>query len=323
MGEPLDSTEVWAAAVRALWEAAGKPTGAAIERQAAAQKPPLKVTSQRWSDWRKGTNVPADQAIADWLVTFLRSRARQRTPAFVPPADPWWQQVWKQARKERQGRGGRPPGRHRSAVPVVWEQVRVGVVPRAADCFQDRAVAGRVERAAEQDGTVVLTQQDGRGSTQVLAGMGGVGKTQLAAAYARHAWQQGVGVLVWADAATRDGVVSAYADTAVRLGLQLADRQDPDRSAREFLVWAETTTQCWWLVVLDDVRSLGELRGLWPRRPRRRLPGGWWSLPGSAMCLREPTAASSPSIPSPPRRPAAICGPNSVPAPPMPGRLGR
>ncbi|MUN41679.1 tetratricopeptide repeat protein [Actinomadura sp. NEAU-AAG5] len=146
------------------------------------------------------------------------------------------------------------------------------MVPRAADCFQDRAVAGRLERAVERDGTVVLTQQDdqestqepGRESTQVLAGMGGVGKTQLAAAYARHAWEQGVGVLVWVNAATRDGVVSAYADTAVKLGLPLADREDPDQSAREFLSWAETTTRCWWLVVLDDVRSPSDLRGLWP-----------------------------------------------------------
>ncbi|WP_255218840.1 NB-ARC domain-containing protein, partial [Actinomadura formosensis] len=264
MGEPLNATGVWAAALRALWEAAGKPTGEMIERQAAAQKPPLKVSTSSSSDWLGGKNVPKSPAIAAWLVTFLRGQARQRTPAFVTGSDAWWQQVWQQAREERRGRGGRPPRAHPAGAPVVWEQVRVGVVPRAADCFQDRAVAGRLERAAEQDGTVVLTQQDDRELTQVLAGMGGVGKTQLAAAYARHAWQQGVGVLVWVNAATRDGVVSAYADTAVRLGLPLADRQDPDRSAREFLAWAETTTQCWWLVVLDDVRSPGDLGGLWP-----------------------------------------------------------
>jgi hypothetical protein len=65
-----------------------------------------------------------------------------------------------------------PPGR----------QVRIGAVPRPADCFQEREVADRLEGAAEDGGTVVLTQ--------VLAGMGGVGKTQLAAAYARRAWQR-------------------------------------------------------------------------------------------------------------------------------------
>jgi len=77
--------------------------------------------------------------------------------------------------------------------------------------------------------------------TQVLAGIGGVGKTQLAAAYARRAWAESVGVLVWVNAATRDGAVSAYADAALALGLPLADRDDPEKSARAFLARAETT----------------------------------------------------------------------------------
>src|SRR5260370_15132458 len=58
-------------------------------------------------------------------------------------------------------------------------QVRVGAVPRAAGSFQDREIAAGLREAAEQDGTVVL------------AGMGGVGKTQLAAAHARQAWRDG------------------------------------------------------------------------------------------------------------------------------------
>ena len=139
-----------------------------------------------------------------------------------------------------------PPGR----------QVRVGAVPRAADSFQDREVAARLREAAEQDGTVVLTQ--------VLAGMGGVGKTQLAAAYARQAWQEGAGLLVWVNASSRDAVVAAYADAALALGLPGADREDPERSAQAFLAWAETVTGCWWLVVLDDVQRPGDLNGLWP-----------------------------------------------------------
>ena len=91
----------------------------------------------------------------------------------------------------------------------------------------------RLEAATQDGGTVVLTQ--------VLAGIGGVGKTQLAAAYARRAWAEGVGVLVWVNAATRDGAVSAYADAALALGLPLADRDDPEKSARAFLARAETT----------------------------------------------------------------------------------
>jgi hypothetical protein len=129
-------------------------------------------------------------------------------------------------------------------------------VPRAAGWFQDREVAAGLREAAEQDGTVVLTQ--------VLAGMGGTGKTQLAAAYARWAWREGAGLLVWVNAVSRDAIVAAYADATLALGLPGADPRDPERSAQAFLAWAETTTSCWWLVVLDDVQQPGDLTGLWP-----------------------------------------------------------
>ena len=139
-----------------------------------------------------------------------------------------------------------PPGR----------QVPVGAVPRTAGSFQDREVAAGLREAAEQDGTVVLTQ--------VLAGMGGVGKTQLAAAYARQAWSEGVGLRVWVNASSRDAIVAAYAEAADRLGLTRADREDPEQSAQAFLAWAETVTGQWWLIVLDDVQRAGDLTGLWP-----------------------------------------------------------
>lgn len=54
-------------------------------------------------------------------------------------------------------------------------------------------------------------------------------------------------------------MISAYAD--LMLGLPLADRVDPERSALAFLSWAETTTERWWLVVLDDVRTPADLAG--------------------------------------------------------------
>ncbi|MEU8326264.1 tetratricopeptide repeat protein [Nonomuraea sp. NPDC048881] len=140
-------------------------------------------------------------------------------------------------------------------VSAPVERVRVGVIPQPADCFQDRQVAEDVEAAAGEGGTGA--------PVQVLAGTGGVGKTQLAAAHARRAWRQGVQVLVWVEAATRDGIVSAYARAAARLGLPPAGLDDPDQAAREFLVWAETTGRSW-LVVLDDVRRPKDVAGLWP-----------------------------------------------------------
>ncbi|MCJ0874091.1 hypothetical protein [Streptomyces sp. AP-93] len=60
---------------------------------------------------------------------------------------------------------------------VSWPH-QVGVIPRRAGSFQHRAEVQRLRSAVEGGGTAVLCQ--------VLAGMGGVGKTQLAADRARQ-----------------------------------------------------------------------------------------------------------------------------------------
>jgi hypothetical protein len=258
MGEPLGWTGVWADALRALWEAAGKPTGDVIGRQAAVQKPPLRMTSSSWSDWRNGKNVPSDARTARWLVTFLRGRAHNKTPLFVAADDDWWGKVWKEARAERrEAQGGRPPRAHPGLLPVVpvVERVRVGVVPRRADCFQVREAAARLEEATGRDGTVVVGQ--------VLAGLGGVGKTQLAAAFARRAWDEGVTVLVWVTATSRSAIIAAYAEAAAAVGAGVGVEQEPERVAERFLVWAETAGRSW-LVVLDDLQNPADVAGLWP-----------------------------------------------------------
>ncbi|MFD5519604.1 tetratricopeptide repeat protein [Streptomyces sp. NPDC127066] len=101
---------------------------------------------------------------------------------------------------------------------------------------------------------------------QVLAGMGGVGKTQLAADYARTAWQNGeVDVLVWTTADNATAAASGYAQAGMEvLG---AGPSDPQQAARSFLSWLEPKSQerpCRWLVVLDDVTDPTDLKGLWP-----------------------------------------------------------
>ena len=82
--------------------------------------------------------------------------------------------------------------------PVSWPH-RVGVVPARAECFQYRGAVDALEEAVAGGGTAVVCQ--------VLAGTGGVGKTQLAAAHARAAWQAGsVDLLAWVTAGSRDAV---------------------------------------------------------------------------------------------------------------------
>jgi hypothetical protein len=136
--------------------------------------------------------------------------------------------------------------------PVSWP-CRVGVVPGRAGSFQRRAVADALDAAAD-GGTAVLCQ--------VLAGTGGVGKTQLAAAHARAVWQAGsVDLLAWVTAGSRDAVVAAYAQAGGEVAG--ADPGDPQQAAGRFLTWLETSGRRW-LVVLDDLADPADLRGLWP-----------------------------------------------------------
>jgi integrase len=137
--------------------------------------------------------------------------------------------------------------------PVTWP-VRVGVVPPQADCYQHRAVTEGLSAVTTGGGTAVLCQ--------VMSGLGGVGKTQLAAARARQLWEAGeLDLLVWVSAASRSAIVATYAQahTAVT-GVEVADAE---QAASSLLAWLASTERTW-LVVLDDLTDPGDLRGLWP-----------------------------------------------------------
>ncbi|WP_351234951.1 FxSxx-COOH system tetratricopeptide repeat protein [Streptomyces sp. NPDC002133] len=146
---------------------------------------------------------------------------------------------------------------HGPREPATWPH-QVGVIPSRAQFFQHRAEVERLRSAIEGGGTAVLGQ--------VLTGMGGVGKTQLAADYARTAWDDDtVDVLVWITASARSPVVTGYAQAGVELSR--ADPNDPQQAAQAFLAWLTPkagAVSCRWLIVLDDVADPDDLVGLWP-----------------------------------------------------------
>ncbi|MFD8385826.1 NB-ARC domain-containing protein [Streptomyces sp. NPDC059679] len=145
--------------------------------------------------------------------------------------------------------------------PATWPH-QVGTIPPQAGAFQHREQAEHLREAVAEGGTAVLSQ--------VLSGMGGVGKTQLAADYARTAWKfgaepGGVDVLIWISASSRDAIVAGYAQAAEELCG--ADAGDTEQAARAFLAWLQPkpgAAPCRWLVVLDDVTDPSHVRGLWP-----------------------------------------------------------
>ncbi len=138
-------------------------------------------------------------------------------------------------------------------LPEEWPR-RIGVVPPVAASYLPRTdPAVELER--------VLAEQ---GSTVVVSGMGGVGKTQLAAAYAHRLWEVGgVDLLVWLTATSRDAILAGYAQASADVA-HPPEGEHVEQVAQRFLAWlAATDKRC--LVVLDDLADPNDLKGLWPQ----------------------------------------------------------
>lgn len=132
-------------------------------------------------------------------------------------------------------------------------RVSVGRPPPRAGAFQNRGVLKDL---------MALFGADWRGGAAILQGLGGVGKTQVAAEYARRVREDSdVIVSVWVDATSRDSILHGLSRAAATiLG---ADDRDVRWAADRMLDWLAGTDQRW-LVVLDDLRDSQDLVGLWP-----------------------------------------------------------
>jgi NB-ARC domain/Tetratricopeptide repeat len=143
----------------------------------------------------------------------------------------------------------------REAVEVVRRWGRplvVGPVPPLAAHFQHRGSADELD-AALADGSL---------RSAVLSGLGGAGKTQLAAdLVARAVRDRRVDLVVWINAGSRDSVLRGYARALSEL--YDGDSAGLDESAERFLDRLGTTPLRW-LVVFDDLAEPGVLHGLWP-----------------------------------------------------------
>lgn len=131
----------------------------------------------------------------------------------------------------------------------------VGMIPSLADCRQTRQAEREIELASQAKGAAV--------SCMVLSGMGGVGKTQIAAAFAHRMRDRGdVALLIWASAVSRDSIINAYAEAARKaLGIEGGN---PAESAARLLAWLAEANSPRWLIVLDNLNDPADINGLWP-----------------------------------------------------------
>ncbi|MFC8435207.1 tetratricopeptide repeat protein [Streptomyces sp. NPDC057253] len=144
----------------------------------------------------------------------------------------------------------------------------VGPIPPAAFAFQHRAEADQLRAKLEDGGTAVL---EGRSAGRIpaggaLVGLGGVGKSQLAADYARTVLADGtVDVVVWVTATERPSIIDRFAQAGRELCASALE--DPNQAARAFLAFLapkRSAAPLRWLVVLDDLTLPQDMDGLWP-----------------------------------------------------------
>lgn len=134
-------------------------------------------------------------------------------------------------------------------------QIVVGELPGAPPAFVSREAVERLTAALATEGSRVAT-------VSALVDARGVGKTQVAAEYARRAVAEGVGLVAWVSADDHDRLVSGLAEVARRLGV--ADPEgDSEVSARRLCESLRARTEPA-VLVLDNATD--------PLDVRRYLP---------------------------------------------------
>jgi hypothetical protein len=153
---------------------------------------------------------------------------------------------------------------YHAAIDPTWP-VLVGRPPLRADAFLERPVLRQAVNNAFAAGTSLMTQ--------VLAGDGGTGKTQLAAAVFEQA-RRSLDLAIWVNATTRASVLAAYAQAFATTHPHWSTRGtvDGDRAADAFLAWLANSDRSW-IIVLDDVADPEDMRELWPVASPSRAVG--------------------------------------------------
>jgi tetratricopeptide (TPR) repeat protein len=205
--------------------------------------------------WSAATLISVLAFALAWWVLMTMEFSRDMTLAFAPvvsaavlAAGGWYAE---------QGRLGR-----RSEVPPLGElppgRVLLGDIPREPPAFQPRKelLSALMDQVGADRVAVVCA----------LTGARGVGKTQLAAAYARRRIADGWPVVVWINAEDPAAVVAALAELAGALGVR-GPAQDAALAAAAARQWLEHTSASA-LLVFDNALDPDDLARWLPRTGR-------------------------------------------------------
>jgi tetratricopeptide (TPR) repeat protein len=133
-------------------------------------------------------------------------------------------------------------------------QIVVGEMPGKPPAFVERGAVDRLAEIFEKGGRV--------GTVSALTGERGIGKTQVAAQYARQAIIDGVELVAWVSAESPGSLLGGLAEVAERLGVADPDG-DSERSAKR-LRDALTTRSALAVFVFDNAEDPKLLRPYLP-----------------------------------------------------------
>jgi tetratricopeptide (TPR) repeat protein len=150
----------------------------------------------------------------------------------------------------------------RAMTPQQPPMLLSGAIPPLADSYRQRPEIDSGLRADLHPGEVVVLTQ-GEKAIAAPAGQGGTGTTQLAAGFA-HAVRdsRAVELLAWVIAASRDTIISGFAQAAGTIGVGEPD-DDAETAAARFVTWLAHTERPW-VLILDNLTAAADLKGLWP-----------------------------------------------------------